>query len=62
MKAEALLQAQLAMVQGEVHLEEEQLISGDSQIPVPKSLVKLGYQDLSYPYYWSVFTMIGNPW
>ena len=61
-KAEALRQAQLGMLRGEVYLEDGQLISGDRQIPLPKVLGELGYQDLSHPYYWSGFTMIGNPW
>ncbi|NES73548.1 MAG: CHAT domain-containing protein, partial [Okeania sp. SIO2D1] len=61
-KAEALRQAQLSMARGEVYLENGQLISGERQIPLPEVLADVGDKDLSHPYYWSGFTMIGNPW
>ena len=61
-KAEALRQAQLSMLRGEVYLEDGQLISGEYKTPLPEVLADIGNQDLSHPYYWSGFTMIGNPW
>ncbi|MGB3694797.1 MAG: CHAT domain-containing protein, partial [Spirulinaceae cyanobacterium] len=61
-KAEALRQAQLTMLRGEVYLEDGQLVSGDRRIALPDALADLGDQDLTHPYYWSGFTMIGNPW
>jgi len=61
-KAEALRQAQLAMLNGEVRLEEKQLIAGDVQIPLNPELAKLGDQDFTHPYYWSALTLVGSPW
>ncbi|MEO1392576.1 MAG: CHAT domain-containing protein [Cyanobacteria bacterium J06634_5] len=51
-KSEALRAAQLAMLQG-----NEGGVS-----PHPSELGTLGAVDFSHPYYWSGFTMIGNPW
>jgi CHAT domain-containing protein len=61
-KSEALRQAQLAMLKGEVRLEGGKLITSDIEIPLPPALEQLGSQTLEHPYYWSAFTMIGNPW
>jgi CHAT domain-containing protein len=61
-KAEALREAQLAMLRGEVRLENGRLVSGDRTFELPPSLVELGDKDLKHPYFWSAFTMIGNPW
>ncbi|MGB3405695.1 MAG: CHAT domain-containing protein [Microcoleaceae cyanobacterium] len=63
-KAGALRKAQLAMIQGTVEEIETQLIANQSldeitSSPVANSLSSL---DLSHPYYWSAFTMIGSPW
>ena len=62
-KAEALRQAQLAIISGEVQLEDGILRrrSGD-EITVPPVLAHLQKTDLTHPYYWSAFTLIGNPW
>ncbi len=59
-KAEALRQAQLAMIRGEVRLENGALtgtglrgsVSSENEMST----------DFTHPYYWSAFTMIGNPW
>ncbi len=61
-KAEALRQAQLAMLRGEVRLEDGQLVTSHGSIPLPPELEKLGNKNLNHPFYWSAFTMIGNPW
>jgi len=61
-KAEALRKAQLAMLKGEVKLQGGQLITPDGNIPLPPELVRLGDKNLTHPYYWSAFTMIGSPW
>ena len=61
-KAEALRQAQLAMLKGEVRLEGGQLVTSRGSFPLPPELGKLGNKDLTHPFYWSAFTMIGNPW
>ncbi|HAX76782.1 MAG TPA: hypothetical protein DCY88_13310, partial [Cyanobacteria bacterium UBA11372] len=62
-RAEALRQAQLAMIRKEVYLEVGKLYGpGTWGIPLPAQLRRLGDKELSHPYYWSAFTMIGNPW
>jgi CHAT domain-containing protein len=61
-KAEALRQAQLAMIKGEVRLQGGNLITSHSSIPLPPQLARLGDKDLTHPYFWSAFTMVGNPW
>ncbi|MBD1943250.1 CHAT domain-containing protein, partial [Coleofasciculus sp. FACHB-712] len=61
-KAEALRQAQLAMLKGQVRLEGGKLRTRNGDISLPPQLLGIGNQVLSHPYYWSAFTMIGNPW
>lgn len=61
-KAEALRQAQVAMIHGKVRLQNNQLVWTGGTLPIPPELQKLGDRDLSHPYYWSGFTMIGSPW
>ena len=61
-KAEALRQAQVALLKGQARLEEGELRGSGENIPLPPELVNLGNKTLSHPYYWSAFTMIGSPW
>ncbi len=59
--AEALRQAQIAMLRGRVRLEEGELRNSTINIPLPPALVKEENINLSHPYYWSGFSLIGNP-
>jgi len=61
-KAEALRRAQIAMLNGEVRLESGQVVTPDGSFPLPPALAQLGDRDLTHPFYWSAFTMVGNPW
>ncbi|MEP0790881.1 MULTISPECIES: CHAT domain-containing protein [Cyanophyceae] len=61
-KAEALRQAQVAMLKGQVRLEAGQLFLPTGNLPLSPELAKLGNKELAHPYYWAAFTMIGNPW
>jgi CHAT domain-containing protein len=61
-KAEALRQAQLAMLRGQVSLKEGKLFSGKENVALPPELAKLGTRNLAHPYFWAGFTMIGSPW
>jgi filamentous hemagglutinin family protein len=62
-KAEALREAQLAMLEGRLHLRDGYLYRrGDRPVPLPEELAGGGSRDLSHPYYWAAFTMIGSPW
>ncbi len=60
-KAEALRRAQLAMMRGEVRLESGKLVTSKQSFPLPPAIANLHHQ-LRHPYYWSGFTIIGNPW
>ncbi len=65
-KAEALRQAQLAMLYGKVRLQNGYLIDETDilpkKIPLPSEIAARGNVDLSHPFYWAGFTMIGSPW
>jgi filamentous hemagglutinin family protein len=61
-KAEALRQTQVAMLKGKVRLQQGKLISGNDKIDLPQSMLKLGNVSLTHPFYWSAFTIVGNPW
>ncbi|NEO88444.1 MAG: CHAT domain-containing protein [Spirulina sp. SIO3F2] len=61
-KGEALRQAQLALLNGTVRLADKQLVGSDKAIPLPSELHELGDRTFWHPYYWSAFTLIGNPW
>jgi CHAT domain-containing protein len=57
-KAEALRQAQLAMLRQNIRLEN----SSVARTPLPPELKADADADLSHPFYWAAFTVIGNPW
>lgn len=60
-KSEALQQAQLAMIKGQVRLEEQQLqLDEEKLLPLSPEVGVRQNMNLSHPYYWSAFTMIGN--
>ncbi|MGB3403135.1 MAG: CHAT domain-containing protein [Microcoleaceae cyanobacterium] len=61
-KAEALRQAQLAMLKGEVRLDNGQLVHNNTPIELPREIAQRGDVNLSHPFYWAGFTMIGSPW
>ncbi|MTJ07615.1 CHAT domain-containing protein [Anabaena sp. UHCC 0204] len=61
-KAEALRQAQIAMLTGEVRIQDGKLRISRGDVNLPPLLKRIGNKDLQHPYFWSAFTMIGNPW
>jgi CHAT domain-containing protein len=61
-KAEALRRAQVAMLRGESRLENGKLYVAGLREPIPLPPELSGNQDLSHPYYWAPFTMVGSPW
>jgi CHAT domain-containing protein len=61
-KAEALRQTQLAMLQGRLHLQSPSIQRTFRDFEVPAIVSELEDVDLSHPYYWAGFTMIGSPW
>ncbi|EDX72201.1 haemagglutination activity domain protein [Coleofasciculus chthonoplastes PCC 7420] len=61
-KAEALRRAQLAMLRGELRLNNGTLRRSGETNPIPLPAELSGNQDFSHPYYWAAFTIIGSPW
>ncbi|NEQ96212.1 MAG: CHAT domain-containing protein [Cyanothece sp. SIO2G6] len=63
-KSEALRQAQVALLQGNVRMEDDTLyIPGLSQgVQLPAGSSDITTAELAHPYYWSAFTIVGNPW
>lgn len=62
LKAEALRQAQVAMLKGQVDLNMGELKGSSGGLQLPPELAEFGDETFSHPYYWSAFTLIGNPW
>lgn len=63
-KAEALRQAQLAMLRGEIRLEDGRIITSRSglEIPLPEAIGDVQGLEFDHPFYWAAFTAIGSPW
>jgi CHAT domain-containing protein len=63
-KAEALRQAQIAMIKGQVRIDKDRLILSNlnKELELPPQLAMVNSEILSHPYYWSGHTMIGSPW
>ena len=63
-KAEALRQAQIAMIKGQVRIDKGRLILSNlnKELELPPELAKVNSEILSHPFYWSGHTMIGSPW
>ncbi|PPT09892.1 hypothetical protein CKA32_004887 [Geitlerinema sp. FC II] len=61
LKAEALQQAQLALLRGELTVRDGKIVGNDLEIPLSEGYGDLTL-DLSHPYYWAGFTTIGSPW
>ncbi|WP_427158224.1 CHAT domain-containing protein [Aliinostoc sp. HNIBRCY26] len=62
LKAEALRQAQIAMLKKQIHLEGNEFIFPEGNVSVPSELVPYLNNDTSHPYYWAAFSVIGSPW
>ena len=66
LKATALQQAQIAMLRGEVRFESGKLygMRSPNKVRLPPELANLSDRniDLSHPFYWAGFTLIGSPW
>jgi CHAT domain-containing protein len=61
-KAEALRRSQIAAIEGKVNIENSQLRTSRGATQLPPSIPKLDSKNLSHPYYWAAFSIIGSPW
>ncbi|HIK12453.1 MAG TPA: CHAT domain-containing protein [Oscillatoriaceae cyanobacterium M33_DOE_052] len=63
-KAEALRRAQVAVIRGEITVQNGTLRAANrgAAIELPPELAGVTKESLSHPYYWSAFTVIGSPW
>jgi CHAT domain-containing protein len=61
-RAEALRQAQISMLRGEVRFEEDNLLLSRGPVTLPATLAGSVSGDLSHPRYWAGFTLISSPW
>ncbi|OIP67800.1 MAG: CHAT domain-containing protein [Oscillatoriales cyanobacterium CG2_30_40_61] len=61
-KAQALQQTQIEMLTGNVRLQRGELLSSRGEVALPPEIVQQGNDNLSHPYYWAAFTLIGSPW
>ncbi|MBE9040107.1 CHAT domain-containing protein [Oscillatoriales cyanobacterium LEGE 11467] len=61
-KAEALRQAQLALLRGEASVRDGYLVGNGVRIPLPPETGNWEGRDFSHPYFWSGFTLVGSPW
>ena len=59
-KAEALQQAQLKLLRGDVHMEANHLKLSRGDILLPTDLDN--NENLSHPSYWAGFTILSSPW
>ena len=60
-KSQALRAAQIAMIKGKTRIENGQLrLSNGEMLPLSEELAELRNLNLSHPYFWSAFMMIGN--
>ncbi len=60
-KAEALRQAQIDMIEGNVTKVDGKIITSQGAIDLPPESGAFE-EDLSHPFYWAPFTIIGSPW
>ena len=61
-KAEALRQAQLALLRGETYIRDGKLVLPNGEVSLPSDLQTYGAVDFSNPFYWSGFILVGSPW
>ncbi len=59
-RSEALRQAQLSLLQGKVQLEGDRILLSNGQIVVLPPNLSATKLNLTHPYFWSAYTLVGN--
>lgn len=62
LRFEALRKAQLALLTGETRIKDGHLWTSRGEIELPAALDLPENATLEHPFFWSAFTMVGNPW
>ncbi|MEO1681645.1 MAG: CHAT domain-containing protein [Cyanobacteria bacterium J06631_12] len=62
LRFEALRKAQLSLLRGETRIEGGDLTTSRGEIDLPDDWSLPESAMLDHPFFWSAFTMIGNPW
>ena len=62
LRAIALQQAQRSLLQGSTRIENNRLLTQSGETPLPEGLTTQSEIDFSHPFFWSGFTLVGNPW
>ncbi len=62
LRFEALRRAQLALLNGETRIENGDLLTSRGVIDLPDDWNLPENATLDHPFFWSAFTMVGNPW
>jgi CHAT domain-containing protein len=50
------------MIRGKVRIENNQLYNSGKSISLPPEVSAFENKNLSHPYYWAAFTLVGEPW
>ena len=62
LRFEALRQAQLSLLEGKTRIEKGNLVTQQGVIDLPDDWNLPDSAMLDHPFFWSAFTMVGNPW
>ncbi|MEO0769895.1 MAG: CHAT domain-containing protein, partial [Cyanobacteria bacterium J06649_4] len=62
MRFDALRQAQLSLLRGETRIEDGDLVTSKGKTDLPDDWDLPENATLDHPFFWSAFTMVGNPW
>jgi filamentous hemagglutinin family protein len=62
LRVEALRRSQLSLLSGNTKLTHQSLSTTQGEIPLGSQLGETGETDFRHPFYWSGFSLVGNPW
>ncbi len=62
LRFQALRQTQIAMLRGETQISEQRLQTERGEITLPQDWSLNDSVEFTHPFYWSGFSLVGNPW